>query len=98
MPVWRQPFVLSGDGSISILSKLTHGNSIGDGPIVPCVTNRATSPKRAGSTRSFVVSISSIVHHRHAAWTSCSRGSHPAFDGSIRSVRHAKMVSTEYRG
>jgi hypothetical protein len=79
------------------LSKLTHGNPIGDGPIVPCAIICATSPKSAGRTRSFVVVISSILYHRHAAWTSCSKGSHPAVDGSNRSVRHAKKVSTEYR-
>ena len=76
-----------GAGSISIESKLTHGNSMGCVPIVPCVITRTTSPKRAGRTRSFVVSSSSTVHHRQAAWSSRSRGSQPAVDGSNRSVR-----------
>jgi len=68
-PVWRQPFVIPVDGSFSTVSKLTQGNSMGDGPTVPCVINRTTSTKRAGRTASFVMSSSSVVHHRHAAWS-----------------------------
>jgi hypothetical protein len=58
--------------------------------MVPLTIRRATSPDRAGRTCSFVESISSIGHHFHAAWSSCSRGSHPSVDSSNRSVRQEK--------
>ena len=36
----HQPSVFPVDGSLAMVSKLTHGNSIGDAPIVPWVINR----------------------------------------------------------
>ncbi len=94
----HQSFEVSVDGPIPIALTLIHGSSMGDEPIAPCVIDRTTSPRRAGRMASLVASSSSTVHHRHAACSSCSRGSHRAVDGSNLSVRHAKKVSTEYRG
>ncbi len=97
----HQPFVVPIGGSFSIVERLTQGNSMGVGPIVPCVIDRTTSTKPAGSTISFVLPSSSAVHQRHPAWSSCSRGSHPAVDGSNRSsateegVHRVQRLTTE---
>jgi hypothetical protein len=93
--VLRQPFVLPLDLSIHIQGKLTHGISMGDWPVGS--SDRSRNIAQTCRQDAFVVSISSIVHQRPAAWTSHSRGSHPAVDGSYGTVRHAKRTSTEER-